>query len=270
LIWEKDFGDMRKRMGFGEGSSPVLYKDTIVVLWDHEDQSFIVALDKKTGEELWKADRDETTAWATPYIVESNGQPQVITCATKKIRSYDLATGKILWESSGMTVNAIPSPVGSNGMVFVMSGYRGNALQAIRLSAAKDNIVGTNAIVWSYDNDTPYVSSPLLYDDFLYFIRVLNNTLSCFNARTGKPYYVREKLEGLGGMLYASPVGADGKVYITARNGMTSVIKHGATFEVLATNKLDDSFSASPVIVGNELYLRGEKNLYCITEKQGN
>ena len=267
LIWDKDFGDMTIRMTWGEGSSPALYKDTIVVTWDHEGQSFIIALDKKTGKELWKVDRDETTSWATPLIVESNGKPQVITSATSKIRSYDLATGQLLWESSGMTMNAIPSPVAANGMVYIMSGFMGSALQAIRLSEAKENIAGSTAIVWTLDKDTPYTPSPLLYDDMLYFTAFLNNSLSCYNAITGEAYYEVQKLEGLGMGLYASPVGADGKIYITNRNGKTQVIKHGAQFEILATNKLDDSFSASPVIVDNELYLRGERYLYCITEK---
>ena len=267
LIWDKDFGEMKTKMGWGEGSSPALYKDTIVVTWDHEGQSFIIALDKKTGKELWKVDRDETTSWATPLIVESNGKPQVITSATSKIRSYDLATGQLLWESSGMTMNAIPSPVAANGMVYIMSGFMGSALQAIRLSEAKENIAGSTALVWTLDKDTPYTPSPLLYDDMLYFTKFLNNSLSCYNASTGEAYYKVQKLEGLGMGLYASPVGADGKIYITNRNGKTQVIKHGAQFEILATNKLDDSFSASPVIVDNELYLRGEKHLYCIAEK---
>ena len=268
LIWGKDFGDMTIRRTFGEGSSPALYKDKIVVNWDHEGQSFIIALDKNTGKELWKRDRDEGTSWATPLIVESNGKPQVITNATSKIRSYDLATGQLLWESSGMTQNVIPSPVTANGMVYIMSGYMGNALQAIRLSAAKENIAGSTALVWTLDKDTPYIPSPLLYDDMLYFMSGMGgNSLSCVNAGTGEAYYSSQKLEGLGNLLYASPVGANGKVYITSRKGTTLVIKHGAQYEVLASNKLDDSFSASPVIVDNELYLRGDKYLYCIVEK---
>ena len=258
---------MTIRRSFGEGSSPALYKDTIVVIWDHEGQSFIIALDKKTGKELWKKDRDEATSWATPLILESNGKPQVITNGTNKIRSYDLVTGEIIWESSGMTPNAIPSPVEAKGIVYVMTGYRGNALQAIRLSAAKDNIAGSTAIVWTLDKETPYTPSPLLYDDMLYFTRGIENRLSCFNASTGEAHYSRQKLEGFDDYLYGSPVGADGKVYIASRNGTTLVIKHGPQYEVLFTNKLDDSFSASPVIVDNELYLRGEKYLYCIAEK---
>lgn len=266
LRWEKDLGDMSIKLSFGEGSSPVLYNDKIVVNWDHEGQSFIIALDKKTGKEFWKVARDERTSWATPLIVESNGQPQVITSATSHIRSYDLATGELLWESSGMTRNVIPSPVAANDMVYVMSGFRGNALQAIHLSEAKDNIAGSKALVWTLDRDTPYTPSPLLYDDMLYFLKSNDGTLACFNATTGEEYFSRQRLKGIGGV-YASPVGAGGRIYISSLNGSTQVIKHGTQYEVLAVNTLDDGFSASPVVVDNELYLRGVKNLYCIAEK---
>ena len=127
LQWEKDLGNMSTRRGFGEGSSPVLYDDTIVINWDHEGDSFIVALDKRTGAVLWKVDRDESTSWATPIVVEHNGTPQVIINATHRTRGYDLATGKTLWECGGMTANTIPSPVTANGIVYVTSGFRGNA-----------------------------------------------------------------------------------------------------------------------------------------------
>ena len=266
LKWEKDLGDMSTRRGFGEGSSPVLYSDKIIVNWDHEGQSFIIALDKKTGKELWKVNRDEVTSWSTPLITESNGKAQVITSATNKIRSYDVATGEVLWESSGMTVNVIPSPVAANDRVYVMSGFRGNALQAINLSEAQGNIADSEAIIWTLDKDTPYTPSPLLYDDNLYFLKSNDGILACLNAITGEEYFSRQRLKGIE-RVYASPAGANGKIYITSRNGNTQVIKHGTTYEILAINTLDDSFSASPVIVDNELYLRGEQYLYCIAEK---
>jgi len=114
--WDRDFGQLKKRMNFGEGSSPALYGDKIVVTWDHEGQSFIIALDKKTGKDIWKVDRDEGTSWASPLIVENNGKPQVITSATALIRSYDLATGDLIWECAGMTMNAIPMPVEAKGV----------------------------------------------------------------------------------------------------------------------------------------------------------
>ena len=266
LKWEKDLGDMTTRNGFGEGSSPAVYDDKLVINWDHEGDSFIVVLEKNSGKEVWRTERDEVTSWATPIVVEQNGNPQVISSATKRIRSYDLATGKVLWESAGMTTNTIPSPVYGNGMVYATSGFRGNALLAIRLSAAKGDITDSEAIVWKYDRDTPYVPSPLLYGNILYFLKHNKGILSAFNAKTGEQFYGPQRLESIQGA-YASPVGANGRVYIPGRNGVTMVIKHGPKFEVLAENSLDDGFDASPAIAGNELYLRGRKNLYCISEK---
>lgn len=266
LKWERDFGQLNKRMNFGEGSSPVLYGDRIIVNWDHEGQSFIVALDKKTGKDIWKVDRDEGTSWATPLIVENNGKLQVVTSATKLVRSYDFATGDLIWECSGMTQNAIPSPMAADGMLYVMSGFRGNALLAIDLSKAKGNIINSDAIIWRYEKDTPYAPSGLLFDDKLYFLKSNNGILSCFDATKGREYYSRQRLEGMGNV-FASLVGAKDRVYVVGQKGTTYVIKHGPVFEVLANNKLDDNFNASPAIVDNTLYLRGYKNLYCIEEK---
>ncbi len=266
LKWERDFGQLNKRMNFGEGSSPALYEDRIIVNWDHEGQSFIIALDKKTGKDIWKVDRDEGTSWATPIVVENNGKLQVVTSATKLVRSYDFATGELIWECSGMTQNAIPSPLAADGMLYVMSGFRGNALLAIDLSKAKGNIVNSEAIVWQHDRDTPYAPSGMLFDSKLYFLRSNNGILSCFDARTGKEYYSGQRLEGMGNV-FASPVGAQDRVYVVGQKGTMYVIKHGPEFEILAKNTLDDNFSASPAIVGNTLYLRGYKNLYCVEEK---
>lgn len=268
VIWEKDFGEMQTRMGFGEGSSPALYGDTMVVNWDHEGGSFIVALDKKTGKQRWKVDRDEPTSWATPLVVVADGQAQVVTSATGKIRSYDMTSGELLWQCGGMTKNVIPSPVCGNGLVYAMSGFRGNALRAIRYAAAKGDITDSASVAWKYDGKgTPYVPSPLLYGDTLYFLDVNRAILSCFSAKTGKQHYTKKRLEGLQGV-YASPVGANDRIYIVGRNGTTAVIKHGAEFELLATNTLTDDFSASPTIVDNAIYLRGRKHLYCIAEEE--
>ena len=266
LKWERDFGQLNKRMNFGEGSTPALYRDRIIVNWDHEGQSFIIAIDKKTGKDIWRVDRDEGTSWASPLVVENNGKLQVITSATKLVRSYDFTTGELIWECSGMTQNAIPSPLAADGMLYVMSGFRGNALLAIRLADAKGNITDTDAIVWRHSKDTSYAPSGLLFDDKLYFLRSNNGILSCFDAKSGKEYYSGQRLEGTGNV-FASPVGAKDRVYVVSQKGTMYVIKHGPVFEVLAKNKLDDNFSASPAIVGNTLYLRGYKNLYCIEEK---
>ena len=266
LVWEVDLGDMSTRRGFGEGSSPALHGDKLVVNWDHEGQSFIVALDKKTGKEVWRTDRDENTSWSSPLIVEHNSKAQVITSATNHVRSYDLETGEIIWEASGMTVNTIPTPVAADGMVYATSGFRGSALLAINLTDAKGDIDGSSAIVWTYDRDTPYVPSPLLYKDAIYFFKSNSGILSCFNAKSGEPYYGPQRLGDVMNV-YASPVAAQDRVYITGRGGTTLVIRHGPKFDVIATNDLDDRFDASPAVVGDTIYLRGHRNLYAIAEE---
>jgi outer membrane protein assembly factor BamB len=265
LKWEKDLGDMQTRNGFGEGSSPALHGEIIVVLWDHEGDDFIVALDKRTGEERWRQKRDEPTTWSTPLIVEHDGKAQVIATATNKIRSYDLSTGQPLWECGGMTTNVIPTAVSDFGMVYATSGYRGSALLAIRLGRTGD-LTGTDAIAWEHHKSTPYVSSPLLLGERIYFFAGNNGTLSCFDAKTGKAHFEAERIADLLGGVYGSPVGANGRVYLTGRDGKFVVIKDADRLEILASNKLDDRFDASPAAVGKQLFLRGHQSLYCVAE----
>jgi outer membrane protein assembly factor BamB len=265
-VWQKDLGDKSMRNQFGEGSTPALHGNTLVVVWDHQGQSFIVALDKRTGEERWRTARDETDSWSTPLVVEANGRAQVVTGATKQVRSYDLETGKLLWFAAGLTPNPIPSPVASDGLVFLTSGFRGNNLKAVRYAEAKDDITNTPAIVWTLDRDTPYVPSPLLYDGILYLLKSNNGILSAFDAKTGKPHYQVTRVEGAPNV-FASPVGAAGRIYILAQDGTTVVLKHGPAYEPLGQNKLSDAFNASPALVDGEIYLRGAKSLYCVAEK---
>ena len=264
LIWQKNLGDKGMRNQFGEGSTPALHGNRLVIVWDHiGGQSFVVALDKRTGEEIWRAERDEIDTWATPLIIESNGRKQVVTAGMNRVRAYDLETGELVWHSKGTTMNPIPSPVAGDGMVFLTSGFRGNNLKAIRLADARGDITDSDAIVWTLDRDTPYVPSPLLYDGVLYLLKTNSGILSAFEAASGKPLYQLQRLPGIG-EVFSSPVGASGRVYITGRDGTTLVIRQGPTFEVLATNALDDGFDASPALVGNEIYLRGYRYLHGI------
>lgn len=266
LIWETDFGNMQTRRGFGEGSSPALHDNTLIINWDHEEQSFIVALDKITGKELWRKLRDERTSWSTPLIRVVDGKPQVIVSATNATRSYDLKTGDILWQSTGMTVNSIPSPVEQNGIVYVMSGFRGSALQAIRLTEARGDVTANdNQMLWGYDRDTPYVPSPLLYGDLLYFLKVNKGVLTVLDINNGSVAYGPQRLDEIPN-IYASPVGAANRVYLTAREGATLVLENSPEYKVLAINKLDDRFDASAAIAGDQIFLRGQKTLYCIGE----
>jgi outer membrane protein assembly factor BamB len=266
LIWEKQLGRMRTRNAFGEGASPALHGDTLVVNWDHEEQDFIAAFDKRTGKELWRKERDEPTTWTTPLLVEHEGRAQAIVSATQRIRSYDLKTGEIIWECGGMTTNVIPTPIVRDGVAYATSGFRGAAFLAIQLGRTGD-LTGTDAILWQHPKGTPYVPSPVLTEGGrLFFFAGNTGTLSCLEASTGKPRFEAFRVSDLLGGVYASPVAAAGRVYLVGRDGKTVVIEDADAFKALATNALDDRIDASPAIVGGELFLRGHQHLYCISE----
>ncbi len=268
LQWERDFGEMHIRYQYGESTSPVISGDHLIVQWDHEGPSFIAVLDKRTGREIWRKSRSDGTSWATPLVVNHNGRRQIVLSAIGRVRSYDLMTGSIIWETRAMTAGPIPSPVAADGIVHLTGAYRESILQAISLDRARGNARSSGAILWELDRDTPYVSSPLLLDGKIYFLKQYQNMLSCFDAKTGEEHYARQRLEGIR-QVYSSPAAARGRIYIAGRNGVTLVIRHGPRYEVLAKNVLRDSFDASPVIVGGDLILRGHENLYCISAGGG-
>lgn len=264
LVWQRDLGQMETRNQFGEGSSPALHGDTLVVPWDHEGQSMLFALRASDGEIRWQKERDERTTWATPLIVEHAGRTQVVTNG-HIVRSYDLETGELLWQCGGQVQNPIPSPVRLGDVVYCMTGYQGNAVYALPLSAMGD-ITGSDAIVWSRDDAAPYVASPTLYQGQLYYTKSRDGIVTSVDAKTGEVLIKQQRLPGIESV-YASPVAAAGRVYFVGRNGTTTVLRHGTTLEVLATNPLDEGVDASPVIVGDQLFLRGAAHLYCISEK---
>ncbi len=262
--WQQQLGKMLTLHAHGEGSSPVLHGDTLVVCWDHEGESFLYAFDRFTGKQLWKVARDEKTSWSTPLVVEQDGKPQIIVSATKRVRGYDLATGAQLWECAGLTDNVVSSPVYHGGIVIAGNSYYSQAMLALRLAGAKGDLTDTEHVAWKLNRLTPYVSSPLLYGDTLYFLRHNQNVLSRVEPATGQPLGEPLRLEGIKDFIFASPVGAAGRIYITARDGTTVVLSHDTGNAILAVNHLDDSFSASAALVEGELYLRGEKFLYCV------
>ncbi len=263
-LWDCDLGEMRTRFGWGEGASPAVARETLVVNWDHEDDSFLVALHARTGAELWRRQRDEPTSWATPLIVEHKGRALAVVNATNRVRAYELETGRVVWECGGQTVNVIPSPVADERAVYAMSGYRGAMLAAIPLDAEGD-LTGSGRLLWTRDRGTPYVPSPLLYDGRLYFTAGNTSVLTCLDARTGETVFGPERLPELSN-IYASPVAAAGRIYFTSREGVTAVLAAGPKWEVLATNRLDDGFDASPAVVGTQMFLRGRRHLYCLEE----
>ncbi len=267
VLWSKRLGQMKTRLGHGEGSSPALHGNTVVVVWDHEGDDFIVALDKATGNELWRRPREEPTGWTTPFILERAGRTEVMVNGTHRIRSYDLATGDLIWECGGMTLNAVPSPAVGPDLAYFTSGFQGSALLALRLGG-KGDLTGSAAIAWQRGRGTPYVPSPLLYGDLLYVLAGNNAVLTCLDALTGKVHYETQRLPGMKGM-YASPVGVADRVYLAGREGKTTVIRRSPQLEILACNALDDRFDASPAVVGDALFLRGRTSVYCLAETPG-
>ncbi len=264
--WQRDLGKMQTLHAHGEGSSPILHNDTLIVNWDHEGSSFLYAFDKLTGQQRWKVARDEKTSWSTPLVVEVDEQPQVIVSATKRVRGYNLATGRELWECSGLTDNVVSSPVCWRGMIIAGNSYYSQAMVAIRLAGAKGDLSNSTNVAWRLNRLTPYVSSPLLYDNTLYHVRHNQNILVRLNPATGEFRGEPLRLEGIRDFIFSSPVGAAGRIYITARDGTTVVLRHDQENATLAVNHLDDSFSASAALAGRELFLRGEKFLYCLGE----
>lgn len=264
-VWERDFGDMQTRAAFGEGASPALYDDTLVVNWDHEGQSFITAVDAKTGGNRWKKQRDERTTWVTPLIVEAADRTQVIVNGSNRTRSYDLESGEVIWECGGQVGNPIPTAVVHKGVAYCMSGYRGAAIYAIKLDSQGD-VTGTDSVVWHSSRGAPYVPSPLLLDGRLYFTKSNNGIFSILDASTGKALVDQDRLSGIDA-IYASPVAAAGKIYLMSRDGVGLVLRAGEEVDILATNNLGEGVDASPAIVGDQLYLRGEKHLYCFEDR---
>lgn len=265
LVWKRDdLGKMETRNGFGEGSSPTIAGDKILIPWDHEGESSLFALDKTTGKTIWKTPRDEPTCWATPLVVDNDGQLQVIMNGQTSARGYDLASGKELWRCGGQTDRPCASAVAGSGLVFVGSGFKGNFLGAFRLTGSGD-IEDTDAVAWTTERDCPDVSSPMLSGSRLYFHKGKAGQLTCLDAATGTPFYSAARIDGIRNT-YASPVAAGGHVYLTGRSGTIVVIKDSDKLEIVSTNSVGEGVDATPSPVDNELFIRGSKHLFCIAQ----
>lgn len=264
LVWKRDnLGKMQTRASFGEGSSPTLSGDKIIVPWDHEGQSSLLALNKTTGDTIWKSDRDEPTCWATPLVIEHDGRQQVVMNGQTKARAYDLESGKELWSCGGQTERPVASAVSTDGLVFVGSGHRGSFMAAFNPSGRGD-VEGTDNVIWSIKRDTPDIASPVLSNGRLYFHKGKTGVMTCVDAVSGKTIFGPTRTPGLDS-IYASPVAAGGYIFLTARNGTTVVIKDADKFEIVATNSVGETVDATPAPVDNQLFIRGERHLFCIS-----
>lgn len=263
LKWSRtDFEPMSTRNSFGEGSSPTIAGDKILLPWDHEGQSVLYALDKANGKTLWQTKRDEPTEWSTPLVVDTNSGKQVVLNGQNCARGYDLETGKELWHCGGQTERPVASAVWMDDLVIVGSGHRGSYMGAFRLNGRGD-LTKTDSIAWSIDRDTPDIASPLLSNGRIYFHKGKSGVLTCMDAQSGKILFGPSRISGIDST-YASPVAAGGYVYLTGRSGTTVVIKDSDQLEVIATNSVGEGVDATPAPVDDELFIRGEAHLFCI------
>lgn len=265
LKWEKSFGKFQMRLGFGEGTAPVLHEDTLILNFDHQGEDFIVALDKSTGKELWRTARDEESNWSAPLVIEHAGRTQVIVSATARVKSYDLETGEELWECGGLGLNTIPAPVYDGENVYVMSGYRDKNMFAIKLDGAEGDLTGTDHVLWQNTRGNSYTPSPVLHDGILYFTSD-NGMVSAMNAKSGEPYYLQQRLPNPTS-LKSSPVAAGDYLYQATEDGDVVVIRMGEEYAVESVNNFpDEFFIATPAFADGKIYLRGRNTLYAIGE----
>jgi outer membrane protein assembly factor BamB len=262
LAWKAQLGNLGT-VGMGTGTSPILFENLVIVQCDEENgaASFIVALDKKTGKEVWKTPRKVQVSWSTPLLVRTATRPELITSGTEFLISYDPATGKELWRHKGVESNAIPSPVANNEMAYLVAGFPAKIAYAIKLGQNGD-LTGTANVPWKYEKGTAYVPSPILYGDYLY-LTTDRGILTCIDAKTGEVKYEGGRIP-IPATFTASPVAFENKILMTSEDGDTFIIKAGPKHEILGTNSVGEPVYASPAIADGRIFIRGEKNLYCI------
>jgi len=251
VVWAKQWPPNATVLGWGTGSSPVLHEGRVYIVNDNEDSSYLVALDKKTGKEIWRDERDEQGSWATPCIWENDRRVEIVISGTNKVRSYDL-NGKVLWELRGTPNSAIPTPFAVHGLLFVASAY--GPANAIRPG-------GT--VAWSLPGGGPYNTSPLVYGDY-YYTLLDRGFLTCHDARTGLEIYGKQRINREAGAFTASPWAYNGKLFCLGEDGDTFVIEAGPKFQALHKNPLGEFSMATPAIAHGSLVLRTKSALYRI------
>ena len=270
LLWSKRWDALKTRYNWGTAASPVLYKDRLYIVNDNDQQSFLAALDKKTGEQVWRVDRDEKTNWATPCVWENDRRTELVTSGTGKVRSYDL-TGKVLWELAGTTSIAIPTPFAADGLLYVTGGFVGDSvrpLYAIRPGAGgnitlKEGQNGNDFIAWCQKKAGPYNPTPIAYRGHVYVLYD-RGALSCFEAKTGKEVYNGVRVAPGANAFTASPWANNGKLFCLSEDGDTFVIQAGPEFKLLGCNKVQEMCMATPAASRGSLIVRTLSKLYCI------
>jgi outer membrane protein assembly factor BamB len=278
LAWERRFEPRTTRMGWGTAASPVLHEDTLFVVNDNDDQSFLVALDTATGEERWRVDREEGTNWSTPFVWRTDDRTELVTAGSGQVRSYNL-DGKELWHFSGLNSIAIPQPFSEHGLLYVTSGYLGDEVKpvfAIRPGAAgditlRDGQRNSDHIAWYQDAAGPYHPTPLVYGNH-YFTILDRGFYTVHDARTGEELYfteqqiqngeVRRRVTRGSGGFTASPWAYNGKIFALSEEGDTYVFDVTNDFRVIATNSLGEVAMSSPAIAKGSLFIRTRSHLW--------
>jgi outer membrane protein assembly factor BamB len=272
-VWSKPLGPFKTRYGWGTAASPVLHRDRIYIVNDNDDQSFLAAYDKGTGAEIWRVNREEGTNWATPFVWEHDGRAEIVTSGSGKVRSYDL-TGKLLWELKGMSSISIPTPFERHGLLFISSGYVGDALRpayAIKPGATGDislkpGETSNQYIAWSMPTLAPYNPTPLVYGDY-YYTLFDRGFFTCHDAKTGKEIYGRQRIAVDASGFTSSPWAYNGKIFAMSEDGDTYVIQAGPEFKVLGKNSLGEMTLATPAISRGSLVIRTASKLYRVGTK---
>ena len=267
LIWKKSPGNVGT-MGMGVGTSPVLHENLLILLCDQEfdgKDSFMTALDKKTGQEVWRVKRPISVSWATPVIVKIQQRAELIVSGNEFLISYDPNTGKEIWRTKGLKSHAIATPVVGHGLVILSSGFPSKVITAVKLGG-QGNLDDTDNIAWRYNKGTSYVPSPILYGDYVYLMSD-GGILTCLNAKTGEMVYEGGRVPVATKFYGASPVAFDGKILLTSDDGDTFVIKAGPKHEVLGANSIGEPCRTSIAIADGKLFIRGDKHLFCIGNK---
>ena len=269
-VWYKAINPAKMRYNWGTAASPVLYEDKLFMVNDNEKKSYLLALDKKSGEELIKIERDEKSNWATPFVWENPLRTELVTCGTNKVRSYDLE-GRLLWQLGPMSVIAIPTPVVNNGLIYICSGYVGDKknrpIYAVRPGASGDispaNGKKSEFLAWHLEFGGPYNPSPIAYGDYFY---VLNDRgfVDCYDGKTGNKIYEKQQLAKDARAFTASPWANDGKLFFLSEDGDTFVIQAGPEFKVLGRNALNEMCMATPATLRGHILIRTMTKLYRI------